>query len=65
MFEYKKLGKFTYHIIRKKNKIKPFLLKWIGKEWEIDHEEFPDQQWTIEWLNLLAIMDFNLEIVRR
>jgi len=48
MFRYKKLGKFTFHVIVNKNKIKPYLLEWIGKEWERDHEEFPDQQWTLE-----------------
>ena len=63
MFKYKKLGKFTYHIIGKKNQIKPFLLQWIEKEWQIDHKEFPDQPWTIEWLNLLPNMEFKLIVV--
>jgi len=63
MFKYKKLGKFTYHIIRNKDKINPFLLKWIREEWQIDHKEFPDQQWTIEWLNLLTLMNFELVVV--
>jgi len=63
MFKYKKLGKFTYHIVGKKNQIKPFLLKWIEKEWQIDHKEFPDQPWTIEWLNLLPNMEFKLIVV--
>ncbi|MFX1391854.1 MAG: hypothetical protein ACFE9Z_17455 [Promethearchaeota archaeon] len=64
MFQYKKLGKFTYHIIPNKRKIKEFLVKWIGKEWQIDHEEFPDQQWTIEWLRLLPKMNFELKKIR-
>ncbi len=63
MFKYKKRGKFTYHVIGKKYKIKPFLLKWIEKEWQMDHKEFPDQQWTIEWLNLLPDMKFKLLVV--
>ena len=63
MFKYKKLGKFTYHIIGKKNQIKPFLLKWIEKEWQIDYKDFPDQQWTIEWLDLLPNMKFKLLVV--
>jgi hypothetical protein len=63
MFEYKKLGKFTYNIIKDQKKIKPFLLKWLGKEWKIDYEEFPDQKWTTEWLEFLPKMDFALEIM--
>ena len=63
MFRHKKLDKFTYHVIGNKTKIKPFLLKWIGKEWQIDHNEFPDQQWTTKWLNLLPNMKFKLEVV--
>ncbi len=63
MFRYKKLGKFTYHVITDKSKLKQFLLKWIGGEWEIDHKEFPDQQWTIEWLNLLPQYNFKLKKV--
>jgi hypothetical protein len=63
MFRYKKLGKFTYHIIRDKTKIKPFLLNWLGKEWEQDNKEFPDQPWTIEWLNHLLNLQFKLIII--
>jgi len=63
MFRYKKLGKFTYHVITDKSKLKSFLLKWIGGEWEIDHKEFPDQSWTIEWLNLLPQYNFKLKKV--
>ena len=63
MFKYQKLGKFTYHIIRDLNDIKPFLLRWIEKEWKIDYNEFPDQKWTREWLNLLPKMKFQLQIV--
>jgi len=63
MFRYKKLGKFTYHIIRNKNQIKLFLLNWIGQEWLQDNVEFPDQQWTIDWSDLLPEMEFKLLIV--
>jgi len=63
MFKYKKLANFFFHIVGNKNKIKPFLLSWIGKEWQCDHEEFPDQKWTIEWLNLLHDMKFKLIVV--
>ena len=44
--------------------IKPFLLEWVKREWEIDHAEFPDQPWTIEWLDLLPRMHFKLEALR-
>ena len=60
MFSYKNLGNFTYHIIKDKDKIKLVLLKWLGKEWKLDHEEFPDQPWTIEWLKLLPEMNYML-----
>ena len=63
MFRYKNLGKFTYHVITDKSKLKPFLLKWIGGEWEIDRKEFPDQPWTFEWLNLLPHYNFKLKKV--
>ncbi len=60
MFSYKNLGNFTYHIIKDNDKIKLVLLKWLGKEWKLDHEEFPDQPWTIEWLKLLPEMNYML-----
>ena len=63
MFIYKKLGKFTYNVIEDESAIKPFLLKWIGKEWEADHAEFPDQLWTLEWMQSLPVMTFKVEIV--
>ena len=63
MFRYKKLGNFTYHVITGKSKLKPFLLKWIGGERDIDHKEFPEQPWTIEWLNLLSQYNFDLKKV--
>ena len=64
MFEYLQLGRFTYNILKDKNVIKPFLMKWLGREWERDHVEFPDQKWTLEWLEGLKLMKFQLEIVR-
>ena len=60
-FEYRKLGGFTYNILANKEDVYPFLLQWIGQEWQSDHEEFPDQIWTIEWLKLLPQMTFSLE----
>ena len=64
MFEYLQLGRFTYNILKDKNVIKPFLMKWLWREWERDHVEFPDQKWTLEWLEGLKLMKFQLEIVR-
>lgn len=63
MFKYTKLGNFTYNIIKDQSEIKPFLLKWIGKEWEADHAEFPDQTWTQEWLEGIKCMSFQLKVV--
>jgi len=63
MFVYKKLSGFTYNIIKDKKKIRPFLLKWLGREWRIDHKERPDQIWTIKWLKDLRKMQFDLRIV--
>ncbi|MFW9866148.1 MAG: hypothetical protein ACFFEN_08635 [Candidatus Thorarchaeota archaeon] len=63
MFEYRRLGKFTFHVITNKSKIKPFLVKWLDKEWQQDHKEYPDQIWIVDWLNLLASMKFHLEVI--
>ena len=62
-FVYRKLGDFTYNILAHQEDIYPFLLLWIGQEWQSDNEEFPDQVWTIEWLKLLPQMTFSLEIL--
>ena len=65
----KKLGKFTYNVIENHNRITPYLLKWIIKEWKQDIEEFPDQPWSKEWIELVHTMEFSLvqlelEIIR-
>ena len=62
-FEYRKLGDFTYNILAHKDDIYPFLLQWMWQEWQSDHEEFPDQIWTVEWLKLLPQMTVSLEIL--
>lgn len=59
-WQYRKFGNFTYNVLPQRQ-IKPFLLKWVKREWEKDHAEFPDQSWTIEWLDLLGRMEFELE----
>ena len=51
-WEYRKLGDFTYNILPE-FQIKPLLLEYLKREWKIDHTEFPDQHWTVEWLDLL------------
>ncbi|MCI0550538.1 MAG: hypothetical protein L0287_06260 [Anaerolineae bacterium] len=63
-FEYRKLGKFTYHILAEAVTIKAYLLKWIMCEWEVDHSEAPEEHWTVEWMNALPNMEFALEILR-
>ena len=45
---YQRLGDFTYNLLPE-DQIKPFLLEWLKKEWEIDHAEASDEPWTIEW----------------
>ena len=62
-WQYLKLGDFTYNILPELQ-IKPFLMEYLKREWEIDHIEFPDQAWTLEWLDLLSRMEFALKIVR-
>ena len=58
-WRYKKLGDVTYNVLPEAQ-IKPFLMDWVRREWEGDHAEFPDQPWTLEWLDLLPRMDFAL-----
>ena len=59
-WEYRKFGDFTYNVLPQ-SQIKPFLVEWVKREWEIDHSEFPDQPWTLQWLDLLSRMEFMLE----
>jgi hypothetical protein len=62
-FEYRKLGEFTYHVLPDPLTIKDYLMKWIIREWEFDHNEAPDEGWTVEWMNILPNMEFALEII--
>ena len=61
-WEYRKLGDFTYNVLPQ-SQIKPFLMELLKAEWETDHTEYPDQNSTIEWLELLPQMNFTLEIL--
>jgi hypothetical protein len=62
-FEYRKLGDFTYHVISDAAEIKTYLMKWIMREWESDHNQAPEEHWTVNWMNALPRMEFKLEIV--
>ena len=63
-FEYRKLGDFTYHILSDPAEIKAYLMKWIMSEWESDHNQAPDEHWTVQWMTALPKMEFALEIIR-
>lgn len=62
-FEYHKLGKFTYHILTDPPAIKTYVMKWIMREWESDHNEAPEEHWTVDWMNVLPKMEFALEVL--
>ena len=34
------------------------------REWEVDHNEAPDEEWTVEWMNILPKMEFALETLK-
>jgi hypothetical protein len=63
-FEYRKLGDFTYNVLHDPNAIKAYLMQWVMREWKKDHNEAPDENWTVAWMNALPNMDFKLEIIR-
>ena len=63
-FEYRKLGDFTYHILSEPDVIKAYLLKWIMREWESDHNQAPNEHWTVEWMSSLPKMEFTLGVIR-
>lgn len=62
-FEYRKLGDFTYHLITDPEDIRNHVMKWIMSEWESDHNQAPDEHWTVNWMSVLPRMEFELEIV--
>jgi hypothetical protein len=55
-FEYRKLGDFTYHVISDPTEIKNYLMKF-------DHNQAPEEHWTVNWMNALPQMEFRLGIV--
>ncbi|HUE98269.1 MAG TPA: hypothetical protein VMN99_03380 [Anaerolineales bacterium] len=62
-FEYRKLDDFTYHVLTDAREIKTYLMKWIMREWESDHNEAPEEHWTISWMDALPKMEFALEVL--
>lgn len=62
-FEYRRLGDFTYHVLPEPAMIRSYLMKWIMIEWEHDHNEAPEEHWTVSWMEALPKMEFALEIV--
>lgn len=63
-FEYRKLGDFAYNVLSDPKDIKAYLMKWILREWEHDHNEAPDEHWTVKWLAKLPRMEVRLEIIQ-
>ena len=63
-FEYRRLSKFTYHVLSRPNEIRDHILKWSLREWESDHNEAPQEHWTIEWMEILPKMEFSLTILQ-
>jgi hypothetical protein len=62
-FEYLKLSDFAYNVLSDPEDIKAYLMKWILREWEHDHNEAPDEHWTVAWMAKLPRMGFRLEII--
>ena len=62
-FEYRKLGDFTYNVLSDPLEIKTCLMKWIMREWEIDHREAPDEHWTVAWMDTLPKLEFALQVI--
>ncbi len=62
-FEYRRLADFTYHVLADSAEIRAYLMKWIMREWELDHEEAPEEHWTLAWMQVLPQMQFSLEVI--
>jgi hypothetical protein len=62
-FEYRKLGDFAYHVLPDPNEIKKYVMHWILREWEMDHNEAPHEHWTVQWMSILPQMGFSLEVL--
>lgn len=63
-FEYRTLGKFTYNVLTDPLLIQAYLMKWIMKEWESDHNEAPAEHWTVEWMAVFPKLKFSLKVIQ-
>lgn len=63
-FEYRRLGDFAYNVLSDPKDIKAYLMKWIMREWESDHNGAPGEHWTVAWMEKLPRMNFLLEVIR-
>ena len=63
-FQYRKLGDFTYNVLSDPEEIRAYLMKWIMREWEFDHNEAPEEHWTVAWMEALPRMRFALEVIQ-
>ena len=63
-FEYRKLGDFAYNVLSNPEDIQAYLMKWIMREWELDHNEAPEEHWTTVWMQALPQMAFALKVIR-
>jgi hypothetical protein len=61
-WKYKALDGLTYHILGK-GMITRYLNEFILKEWQADHEDHPDQPWTVAWMSALEKLKFSLQRV--
>ena len=60
-FEYRMLGDFTYHVLHEPGEIKSYLMKWIMREWEDDHNQAPEEHWTVNWME--ALYPFTVQVI--
>jgi hypothetical protein len=59
-FEYRRLGDFTYHVGLEPEVIRGILTRWIIPEMQVDHQVYPDQPWTVQWLQQIPALFFEL-----
>ena len=62
-FDYRKLGDFTYHVLSDPKDIRAYLMKWIMPVWESDHNQAPEEHWTVTWMEALPKMEFTLDVI--
>src|SRR5688572_8495141 len=62
-FEYRRLGDFTYYVLPDPANNRAYVMKWIMREWQFDHDQAPEEHWTVAWLNTLPHLEFSLEVI--